>query len=31
MFKNGCTNVHDEERTGRPTNVTDVLVAKINE
>ena len=31
MFKNGRTNVHDEERSGRPTIVTDELVAKINE
>ena len=31
MFKNGCTNVHDEEPSGRPTIVTDELVAKINE
>jgi len=31
MFKNDCTNVHDEEQSGRPTTVTDELVAKINE
>jgi len=31
MFKNGRTNVHDEERSGRPTIATDELVAKINE
>ena len=31
MFKNGCTNFHDEERSGRQTIVTDELVAKINE
>jgi len=31
VFKNGRTNVHDEERSGRPTIVTDELVAKINE
>jgi hypothetical protein len=31
MFKNGHTNVYDEERSGRPTIVTDELVAKINE
>src|SRR5215469_1487733 len=30
MFKNGHTNVHDEERCGLPTIVTDELVAKIN-
>ena len=31
MFKNGRTNVHDEEQSGLPTSVTDELVAKINE
>ena len=31
MFKNGRTNFHDEERSGRPTIVTDELGAKINE
>ena len=31
MFKNGCTNVHDEEQSGRPTIVTNELKAKINE
>jgi len=31
MFKNGRTNVHEEERSGRPTIVTDELVVKINE
>jgi len=31
LFKNGRTNIHDEERSGRPTIVTDELVAKINE
>ena len=31
MFKNGRTNVHNEERSGRPTIVTDELVVKINE
>ena len=30
VFKNGRTNIHDEERSGRPTIVTDELVAKIN-
>ena len=25
MFKNGRTNVHEEERSGRPTTVTDEL------
>jgi hypothetical protein len=31
MFKNGHTNVHDEERSGRPTMVTDELVTLVNE
>jgi len=31
MFKNGRTNVHNEERSGRPTILTDDLVVKINE
>jgi len=31
VFKNGRTNIHDEERSGRPTIVTDELVAKISE
>jgi len=31
MFKNGRTNVYNEERSGRPTILTDELVAKINE
>ena len=31
MFKNGRTNVHDEEQSGLLTNVTDELVAKIKE
>jgi len=31
VFKNGRTNVHDEERSGRSTVVTDELVAKIGE
>jgi len=31
VFKNDRTNVHDEERSGRPTIVTDELVTKINE
>lgn len=30
-FKNGRTSVHDESRSGRPSLVTDELVAKINE
>jgi hypothetical protein len=30
-FKNGRTNVHDEERSGRPTLVTDELVSRIND
>jgi len=31
IFKNGRTNVHDGKQSGRPTSVTDELVAKINE
>jgi hypothetical protein len=31
MFKNGRTNVHDEERAGRPTVVTQELVQMIDE
>lgn len=30
-FKNGRSNVHDEEKSGRPSIVTDELVEKINE
>lgn len=30
-FKNGRTNVHDEDRSGRPSLVTDELVMKIND
>lgn len=30
-FKNGRTKVHDEDRSGRPSLVTDELVVKINE
>lgn len=30
-FKSGRTNVHDEERSGRPSIVTDELVAKVDE
>ena len=30
IFKNDRTNVHDEERSGQPTIVTDELVAKIS-
>lgn len=30
-FKNGRTNVHDEERNGRPSIVTDDLLAKVDE
>lgn len=30
-FKNGRTNVHDEEKSGRPSIVTDELVASVNE
>lgn len=28
-FKNGRTNVHDEERSGRPSVITDDLVAAV--
>jgi hypothetical protein len=31
MFKNGRTNVHDEERAGQPTVVTQELVQMIDE
>ncbi|GFW06350.1 HTH_48 domain-containing protein [Trichonephila clavipes] len=31
QFKNGRTNVHDEEKSGRPSIVTDELVAKADE
>lgn len=31
QFKNGLTNVHDEEKSGRPSIVTDDLVAKVDE
>ncbi|GBN27128.1 hypothetical protein AVEN_120324-1 [Araneus ventricosus] len=31
MFKNGCTNVHYEDHSGRPNLVTDELTIKINE
>ncbi|KAL4104977.1 hypothetical protein QTP88_020252 [Uroleucon formosanum] len=31
QFKNGRTNVHDEEKSGRPSIVTDDLVAKVDE
>jgi histone-lysine N-methyltransferase SETMAR len=31
QFKNGRTNVHDEERSGRPSLVTDDIVSKVNE
>uniref|UniRef100_A0A670YH07 Mos1 transposase HTH domain-containing protein n=1 Tax=Pseudonaja textilis TaxID=8673 RepID=A0A670YH07_PSETE len=29
-FKNGRTNIHDEQRSGRPSIVTDELVAKVD-
>ena len=29
-FKNGRTNVHDEEKSGRPSIVTDDLLAKVD-
>lgn len=31
MFKGGRKNVHDEERSGRPSIVTEALVAQIDE
>ncbi|XP_035211673.1 protein GVQW3-like [Stegodyphus dumicola] len=31
QFKNGRTSVHDEEKSGRPSIVTDELVAKVDE
>jgi hypothetical protein len=31
QFKNGRTNVHDKEKSGRPSIVTDDLVAKVDE
>ncbi|XP_035232632.1 protein GVQW3-like [Stegodyphus dumicola] len=31
QFKNGRTNVHDEEKSGRPSIATDKLVAKVDE
>ncbi|GFW72481.1 HTH_48 domain-containing protein [Trichonephila clavipes] len=31
QFKNGRTNVRDEEKSGRPRIVTDELVAKVDE
>ena len=30
-FKDGRTNVHDEERSGRPSVVNEDLVQKVNE
>ena len=30
LFEKGCTNVHDEERSGRPNVITDDLVEKVN-
>ncbi|GBM85930.1 hypothetical protein AVEN_97550-1 [Araneus ventricosus] len=31
QFNDGCTNVHDEARSGRPSVVIDGLVEKLNE
>jgi hypothetical protein len=31
MFKNGRTNVHDEERSGRPSLVSDDLVQSVDQ
>ena len=30
LFKEGRTNVHDEERSGRPSVITDDLVEKVS-
>src|SRR5215469_6009725 len=30
LFKEGRTNVHDEERSGRPSVITDDVVEKVN-
>ena len=30
LFEEGLTNVHDEERSGRPSVITDDLVEKVN-
>jgi len=30
MFTNGRTNVHDPERSGRPSDITDALKEKVN-
>jgi transposase len=31
QFKNGRTNIHDQEKSGRPSIVTDDLVFKVDE
>jgi transposase len=31
MFKDGTTNVHDEERSGRPSVVSDDLVQSVDQ
>jgi transposase len=31
MFKNGRTNVHDEERSGQPSVVSDALVQSVDQ
>jgi transposase len=31
MFKDGRTNVHDEERSGRPSVVSDDLVSSVDQ
>ena len=30
LFEEGLTNIHDEERSGRPSVITDNLVEKVN-
>ena len=30
MFRNGLTDVHDAERSGRPSVITDTLKQKVN-
>ncbi|GFT18054.1 HTH_48 domain-containing protein [Trichonephila clavipes] len=30
VFKDGRTNIHDEERSGRPSVITDELIQKVD-
>ncbi|GFU31694.1 HTH_48 domain-containing protein [Trichonephila clavipes] len=30
IFKDGRTNIHDEERSGRPSAITDELIQKVD-